>query len=70
MQYTSSELATEREGYLQLRLFCLPVQVLGLVLLQTGLQLVLGLAAIGLCSLQLPQQLCTPAREVHNLLSR
>ena len=47
--------------YLQLGLFCLPLQVLRLVLLQGVLQLVLGLPAAGLCSLQLPQQLCAPA---------
>lgn len=47
--------------YLQLGLFCFPVQVLGLVLLQGILQLVLDLPAAGLCSLQLSQQLCTPA---------
>lgn len=49
--------------YLHLGLFSLPVQVVGLVLLQADLQLVLGLAAARLCSLQLPQQLCTPATE-------
>lgn len=51
-------------GYLQLGLFCLPVQVLGLVLLQGVLQLMLGLPTASLCSLQFPKQLCTPATQV------
>ena len=50
--------------YLQLGLFCLPVQVLGLVLLQGVLQLMLGLPTASLCNLQLPKQLCTPATKV------
>lgn len=55
--------------YLQLGLFCLPVQVLGLLLLQGVLQLMLGLPTASLCSLQLPKQLCTPATKVISMFA-
>lgn len=49
---------------LQLGLLCLPVQVVGLVLLQGVLQLMLGLPTTSLRRLQFPKQLCTPATTV------
>ena len=54
----------EEEWNLDLSLLSLPVQVAGLVLLHTILQLLLGAAAAGLRSLQVSQQIRTPAQQI------